>query len=99
MSELLRNNCGVIEFSPPIVRVSISGALEESHLHKAAKLLSDWTSEPWQFIVEHEKAGLTEANRQKQELQDFLKEVKTNPDYEEILKLFPDTKILDITTG
>ncbi len=92
----LENNVNLVSFSNMNIEISFNDKLNKSFIKDLSEKLYDWTKTRWLISFSKEKGEMSEKEKKNDLKKKNIKEYEGSNEYQNLLKVLPDIKLIDI---
>ena len=92
----LEKNVNLVKFERNRIEVSFNDNLSKDFVKDLSSKLFDWTNERWMITFSKSKGEMSVKEKQKNQKEDLINEIKDSEIYKIVINEFPDAELLDV---
>ena len=92
----LEKNVNLVKFERNRIEISFNDNLDKDFVKDLSSKLFEWTDERWIITFSKSKGEMSIKEKQKNQKEELINEVKNLEVYKTVMKKFPDAELLDV---
>ena len=92
----LEKNVNLVKFERNRIEISFNDNLDKDFVKDLSSKLFEWTSERWIITFSKSKGEMSVKEKQKNQKDKLIKDVKGSDIYKMVMKKFPDAELIDV---
>tara|TARA_B110000008_G_C16899054_1_gene535957 strand:- start:304 stop:651 length:348 start_codon:yes stop_codon:yes gene_type:complete len=92
----LEKNVSLVKFEKNRIEISFNDNLDKDFVKDLSSKLFEWTNERWIITFSKSKGEMSIKEKQKNQKDELINEVKSLDVYKNMMKKFPDIELIDV---
>ncbi len=92
----LEKNVNLVKFEKNIIEISFNDNLDKNFVKDLSSKLLEWTGERWIITFSKIKGEISVRDKEKDEMNELLKNIKKTEIYNNFIKRFPDAELINV---
>ena len=93
----LETNVNLVRFENQLIEISFNENLDKNFVKDLSEKLFNWTSNRWIITFSKSKGLITKKQYKKENKENLITDVKKQDIYKKIMKIFPESELINVT--